>query len=75
MKKLDVSLPKLLFVAVTRVALGAGVGLLAADKLRCGQRRRLGATLLVIGALTTIPAALMVFGRLPMKPKTAVAAA
>ena len=65
MKKLEVTLPKLFFVAATRAALGAGVGLLAANKLRCGQRRRLGAALVVIGVLTTIPAALMVFGHLP----------
>ena len=62
MKKLDLSLPQFGFVVATRAALGAGIGLLAADKIRRCNRRRVGATLLAVGVLTTIPAAFMVFG-------------
>lgn len=63
MKKLDLSVPELVFVAVTRGILGAGVGLLLADKICRRSRRRLGATLLTLGVVTTIPAAFLVFGR------------
>ena len=63
MKRVDLSLPEFGFVVATRGALGAGIGLLAADRLRRRNRRRLGAALLALGALTTIPAAFMIFGR------------
>ena len=62
MKNLDLSLPRFGFVVATRAALGAGIGLLAANKLGSRGRRRLGTALLALGALTTIPAAIMVFG-------------
>src|SRR5262245_36155999 len=55
-----VNLPTLMLVAVTRGMLGAGIGMLVADRL--GDRRlRVGRTLLAIGALSTIPLALKVF--------------
>ncbi len=63
MKRVDLSLREFGFVVATRGALGAGIGLLVADRLRRCNRRRLGATLVTLGALTTIPAAFMVFGR------------
>jgi hypothetical protein len=70
LKKLDLSLPQFGFVVATRAALGAGIGLLAADKIRRCNRRRVGATLLAVGALTTIPAAFMVFaGGSPARSK------
>ena len=47
-----------------RAALGAGIGLLAADKLRSRNRHRLGAALLAVGVLTTIPAAFLLFRQL-----------
>jgi hypothetical protein len=62
-KKLELSLPALIFIAATRAALGAGVGLLAADRLRRRKRRRIALTLLALGVLTTIPAAFMMSGR------------
>jgi hypothetical protein len=57
MRKRVVSLriPEIGFIAATRVALGAGLGLILADKLNRGQRRKTGRVLLAIGALTTIP--------------------
>lgn len=42
-------------VAVTRGLLGAGIGLLVAKRLGESRRRHLGLTLLLIGALSTIP--------------------
>ena len=60
MKRLDLSLPELLFVIVTRAALAAGVGLLLSDRLRRGKRRKVGLTLIALGALTTLPAVIFV---------------
>jgi hypothetical protein len=62
MKRLDLSLPEFGFVVATRAALGAGIGLLLADRLCRKTRRGVGLTLVTLGALTTIPAAMAVFG-------------
>ncbi len=42
--------------------LGAGIGLLLADKLSDDRRKGIGWTLVAVGVLTTIPLAMMVFG-------------
>jgi hypothetical protein len=60
MKRLDLSLPEFLFVIATRAALAAGVGLLLSDRLRRGKRRQVGLTLIALGAITTLPAAIFV---------------
>ena len=57
------SLPELAMIAGTRAILGAGVGLLLADRLNKDQRRAVGWTLLGIGVLTTIPLAANVLSR------------
>jgi hypothetical protein len=49
-------------VAGTRLALGMGLGFLFADRLTCDERRAAGWALTVVGALTTIPLALEIFG-------------
>jgi hypothetical protein len=54
MKHTSVSLPEVGLIAATRGMLGAGVGLLAASKLR-RRRRPVGKILLAIGAISTIP--------------------
>ena len=59
----ELRLPELGLVAGTRGLLGAGVGLLLADKLSDDRRKGIGWTLVAVGALTTIPLAMMVFGR------------
>ena len=59
----ELRLPELGLLAGTRGMLGAGVGLLLADKLSDQQRKGIGWTLVAIGALTTIPLAMIVFGR------------
>ncbi len=63
MKTVDVSIPEVAFVAVTRGMAGAGLGLLLSNYLAPSVRRALGWTLLGFGAVTTIPIALMVFSR------------
>ena len=58
MKRVPLSFPELAIIAGTRAALGAGVGLLVADRLSDEQRRAVGLTLVGIGVLTTIPIAI-----------------
>lgn len=60
MKKTEVTLPELALIAGTRAMLGAGIGLLLADKIPDEQRKAVGWTLTAIGALTTIPLAVNV---------------
>jgi hypothetical protein len=62
MKETRITLPELILVAGTRAALGAGLGLLLADRFAAGQRRAVGWTLFLVGALSTIPLALEIFG-------------
>jgi hypothetical protein len=52
-----VTIPELALIAGTRVALGAGMGLLLGDRLSDEQRRAVGWTLLAVGAITTVPLA------------------
>jgi len=59
----ELRLPELGLLAGTRGMLGAGIGLLLADRLSDQQRKGVGWTLVAIGALTTIPLAMIVFGR------------
>jgi cation transport regulator len=58
MRNMNVSLPEIAFIAATRGVGGAGIGLLAGNYLKPGQRRTLGLALLAIGILTTVPIAL-----------------
>jgi len=63
MKETSLSLPDIFLIAGTRVALGIGVGLLLARRFSESARKGAGAALLAVGALSTIPLALNVFGR------------
>jgi hypothetical protein len=58
-----ITLPELGLIGGTRAALGAGIGLLLADRLNHDQRRAVGWTLLAVGAITTIPLAINVMSR------------
>jgi hypothetical protein len=60
MKNIVLDPPTFAFVLGTRAALAAGIGLLVADKLSATRRRAIGATLVAVGAATTIPAAISV---------------
>ena len=62
MQTKTLTLPELGFIVGTRAALGAGVALLVADRLEAPVRRAVGLTLVAIGAVTTIPAAMVLFG-------------
>jgi hypothetical protein len=63
MIKAELTLPEIGLIAATRGLLGAGVALLLADKLSAEQRKAVGWTLFGVGALTTIPLALEVYGK------------
>lgn len=49
------TIPEIILIAGTRVALGAGIGLLVSGRLNDDQRKAAGWTLLAVGILTTIP--------------------
>jgi hypothetical protein len=70
MKETRITLPELFLVGGTRAALGAGLALLLADRLSEEQRRAIGWTLFLVGALSTIPLAAEVHG----KPRLSTAA-
>ena len=53
--KREFTVPEIMLIAGTRVALGVGIGLLIADRLNRNQRTAAGRALLAVGALTTIP--------------------
>ena len=57
---IELPLPELALLAGTRGMLGAGAGLLLAERINPGQRRAVGWALVVIGLVTTIPLAMMV---------------
>ena len=57
------TLAEIMLIAGTRVARGAGIGLLLSSKLNHDQRKAAGMALTLIGGLTTIPLALNVLGK------------
>ena len=63
MRDPELSFPEVLFIVGTRAALAAGVALLVSDRLTRSQRRSIGTALLAVGAVTTVPAAMALFGR------------
>ena len=71
MRDPELSFPEVMFIVGTRAALAAGVALLVSDRLSRGQRRSIGAALVAVGAVTTIPAAMALFSHGPDKPPTA----
>jgi hypothetical protein len=70
MKERTLTIPDLALIAGTRVALGAGIGLLLADKLNGDQRKGVGWALLTVGVLTTIPLVIKVLDKSPVSQRT-----
>jgi hypothetical protein len=62
-KETRLSRPELAFIIVTRAMTGAGIALLFADRLSPEQRKAVGATLAIVGLVTTIPAVWAIFGK------------
>lgn len=57
MNRTPLSIPEIAIIAGTRAMLGAGVGMLIANRLNRDQRKAVGWTLITVGAITTIPIA------------------
>jgi hypothetical protein len=63
MRQRSLTIPEIAIIAGTRVAFGAGLGLLIADKLSRDTRKGAGCALLLVGALSTIPIVLGILGK------------
>ncbi len=63
MKETRLTLPELGLIAGTRAALGGGAALLLADRLTQEQRKAVGWTLFMVGAITTIPLGILAFAK------------
>jgi len=58
-----VTVPDLILMAGTRVALGVGIGLVLSERLNRDQRKAAGWSLLAVGAATTIPLVINILGK------------
>ena len=65
MKERSLTIPEIALIGGTRVALGAGIGLMISDRLNKDQRRAAGWALFGVGILTTIPIVLGILGKRP----------
>jgi hypothetical protein len=63
MQARELTIPEIALIGGTRAALGAGLALLLSDRLSREQRRAVGLTLFLVGAISTIPLAINVFGK------------
>ena len=63
MEEHPLTIPEIMLIGGTRVALGAGLALLLSGRLNPEQRRAVGWTLFLVGAVTTVPLALNVLGK------------
>jgi len=63
MHEKSLTIPELILIAGTRVALGAGLGLLIGSRLSSDARNAAGWALTGVGALATIPIAIGILGK------------
>jgi hypothetical protein len=63
MRERALTIPEIALIGGTRAMLGAGLALLLANRLSLEQRRAVGWTLFVAGAISTVPIAANIFGR------------
>lgn len=68
-KEHKLKLSEIGLMASTRGMLGAGIGLLLSGKLSVEQRRAVGWTLVAVGAVTTVPLLMTLFGQQKKLPK------
>jgi len=54
-KRITLTLPEIGLIAMTRGALGVGIGLLLSNALEKEERRSAGLALVAVGVLTTVP--------------------
>jgi hypothetical protein len=65
MRKSVLTIPEIGLIGITRAALGAGLALLLGEKLDRRDRRAVGWSLFLVGALTTVPLVLNVLDKKP----------
>ncbi len=70
MRKSVLTIPEIALIGITRAALGAGLALLLGERLDRKERRAVGWSLFLVGALTTAPLVLDVLDKKPANPKT-----
>jgi hypothetical protein len=75
MREKILTVPEIILIGGTRMALGAGIGLLIGEKLTKDQRRGAGWALLGLGALTTVPLAIEVMNKRAIGDRSAQRAA
>lgn len=75
MREHRVTLPEIALIAGTRGLIGFGAGLLISGRMNAERRRTIGLTLLVAGALSTIPLAWRLFRARRVEPRRAGAPA
>ena len=66
------TIPEIMVIAGTRVALGAGIGLLISDRLNKDQRKGAGWALFAIGVLSTVPIVIGILTKRPIDEKPVV---
>jgi hypothetical protein len=59
----NITLPEMILWTGTRVALGAGIGMLISRRLGKDAMKAAGLALIVVGGFTTIPLALSIMGK------------
>ena len=59
----NVTLPEMILWTGTRVALGAGIGMLISRRLSKDAMKAAGLALTVVGGVTTIPPAIIIIGK------------
>lgn len=69
------SLPEIMLIASTRVALGVGIGFLVSGRLTDSQRKAAGLALAIVGGLTTIPLVINLIGKKDVSTEDISAAA
>jgi hypothetical protein len=65
MRERALTIPEIMLIGGTRAALGAGLALLLADRLNLKERRAVGWTLFLVGAISTIPLAANLLSKPP----------
>jgi hypothetical protein len=63
MRERGLTIPEIMLIGGTRVALGVGLGLLIGDKLSRDARKGAGWALLAIGVLSTVPLVMNILGK------------